>query len=382
MRARASRSNSAACAAKSSTISSGVGSATKATAEVDKRRHGEDHAEQRVGPAARQPGRGTHRPGLPRGAVTRFVGDLDEPANALDADVEGPHRLEPADQHGQGDHRQQGQVRSRVPSINASIAHATTATTTRTTRTVPRAAIVWRKAVNSASRIVTEKSPPGLPPCRNCTPWPAAGQFSRYRAPAGNRLSARMPILVTVLSLKHLPVIFPGMLLVKLISAPRRMVVDGVLSRGRAGRVDGTSPRSGNSGEAAPKTTSSSARLTLSKARATKPPRSRRASRARARAAANAKALREAKEPHFKFDESGALVPDIRAEAAIIYDPRTGQVLWEQNSQAERSIASITKVMTAAVVLENPRRPRHAGGDPALRRPSRVHDLHPGRRSA
>ena len=34
--------------------------------------------------------------------------------------------------------------------------------------------------------------------------------------------------------------------------------------------------------------------------------------------------LREAKEPHFKFDESGALVPDIRAEAAIIYNPRTG----------------------------------------------------------
>jgi len=102
-----------------------------------------------------------------------------------------------------------------------------------------------------------------------------------------------------------------------------------------------------------PKASSSSSRLTLSKTRATTA-RSRRASRTRARAAANAKAVREAKEPHFKFDETGALVPDIRAEAAIIYDPRTGQVLWEQNSQAERSIASITKVMTAAVVLENP----------------------------
>ncbi len=102
-----------------------------------------------------------------------------------------------------------------------------------------------------------------------------------------------------------------------------------------------------------PKASSSSSRLTLSKTRATTA-RSRRASRSRARAAANAQAVREAKEPHFKFDETGALVPDIRAEAAIIYDPRTGQVLWEQNSQAERSIASITKVMTAAVVLENP----------------------------
>jgi D-alanyl-D-alanine endopeptidase (penicillin-binding protein 7) len=102
-----------------------------------------------------------------------------------------------------------------------------------------------------------------------------------------------------------------------------------------------------------PKSSSNSSRLTLTKARATTT-RSRRASRSRARAAASAKALREAREPHFKFDDTGALVPDIRAEAAIIYDPRTGQVLWEQNSQAERSIASITKVMTAAVVLETP----------------------------
>ena len=52
--------------------------------------------------------------------------------------------------------------------------------------------------------------------------------------------------------------------------------------------------------------------------------------------------------------QSGALVPDIRAEAAIIYDPKTGQVLWEQNSLDQRSIASITKVMTATVVLEDP----------------------------
>src|SRR5687768_18453091 len=72
-----------------------------------------------------------------------------------------------------------------------------------------------------------------------------------------------------------------------------------------------------------PKTTSSSARITLSKARATTSTRSRRASRARARAAANAKALREPQEPHFKFDEVVALVPDIRAAAAINHDPRT-----------------------------------------------------------
>ena len=49
----------------------------------------------------------------------------------------------------------------------------------------------------------------------------------------------------------------------------------------------------------------------------------------------------------------GALVPDLRAEAAIIYNPETGQVLWEPNSQNQRSIASITKVMTAVVFLES-----------------------------
>jgi D-alanyl-D-alanine endopeptidase (penicillin-binding protein 7) len=46
-------------------------------------------------------------------------------------------------------------------------------------------------------------------------------------------------------------------------------------------------------------------------------------------------------------------VPDLRAAAAIIYDPDTNEVLWEENSALERSIASITKVMTAAVVFEN-----------------------------
>jgi D-alanyl-D-alanine endopeptidase (penicillin-binding protein 7) len=79
----------------------------------------------------------------------------------------------------------------------------------------------------------------------------------------------------------------------------------------------------------------------------------RRRAAARARAAAAAKLAREAAEPKFKLDDKGELVPDLRAEAAIIYDPATGHVLWEQNSQNERSIASITKVMTAVVFLEN-----------------------------
>jgi D-alanyl-D-alanine endopeptidase (penicillin-binding protein 7) len=77
-----------------------------------------------------------------------------------------------------------------------------------------------------------------------------------------------------------------------------------------------------------------------------------RAARA-ARAAAQARALKEAQTPQFKINADGTVVPDLRAEAAIIYNPETGQVLWEENSQAQRSIASITKVMTAAVFLEN-----------------------------
>jgi D-alanyl-D-alanine endopeptidase (penicillin-binding protein 7) len=74
---------------------------------------------------------------------------------------------------------------------------------------------------------------------------------------------------------------------------------------------------------------------------------------ARARAARAAKALAEARTPRYRTDAAGNLVPDIRAAAAIVYDPATGKVLYEENAQDERSIASITKVMTAIVFLEN-----------------------------
>jgi D-alanyl-D-alanine endopeptidase (penicillin-binding protein 7) len=78
--------------------------------------------------------------------------------------------------------------------------------------------------------------------------------------------------------------------------------------------------------------------------------RARRAKVARARAAA---ALKEAEEPKFKLNDAGALIPDVRAEAAIIYNPENGQILYESNSQGTRSIASITKIMTATVFMEN-----------------------------
>jgi serine-type D-Ala-D-Ala endopeptidase (penicillin-binding protein 7) len=119
--------------------------------------------------------------------------------------------------------------------------------------------------------------------------------------------------------------------------------------------------------EAAPQAKSTAKKKTPAKkisakkkpAYSAKASKARKARLARARAAARAReqarlrALKEAMTPRFKTDASGALVPDVRAAAAIIFNPETGQVLWEENAQDKRSIASITKVMTALVFLED-----------------------------
>ena len=44
--------------------------------------------------------------------------------------------------------------------------------------------------------------------------------------------------------------------------------------------------------------------------------------------------------------------PRVRAAAAIVFDPVTGDALWELNAREPRPIASITKVMTAMLFLE------------------------------
>jgi serine-type D-Ala-D-Ala endopeptidase (penicillin-binding protein 7) len=80
---------------------------------------------------------------------------------------------------------------------------------------------------------------------------------------------------------------------------------------------------------------------------------SRKLTLARARAIAMAREISDTALPRYKVDAGGDLVPDLHAAAAIIYNPETNQVLWEENSQSQRSIASITKVMTATVFLEN-----------------------------
>ena len=75
--------------------------------------------------------------------------------------------------------------------------------------------------------------------------------------------------------------------------------------------------------------------------------------RARAAAAARARELKDVQTPRFRVDEYGREVPDVRAEAAIIYNPKTNEVLWENHSADQRSMASITKVMTAIVFLDS-----------------------------
>jgi serine-type D-Ala-D-Ala endopeptidase (penicillin-binding protein 7) len=81
--------------------------------------------------------------------------------------------------------------------------------------------------------------------------------------------------------------------------------------------------------------------------------RARRSRLRRARAAAKARELAAAKLPKYRLDDSGDLVPDVRAEAALIYNPTTGRILWESGGFGQRSIASITKVMTALCFLED-----------------------------
>jgi len=43
----------------------------------------------------------------------------------------------------------------------------------------------------------------------------------------------------------------------------------------------------------------------------------------------------------------------IKAESAAVIDKKTGMILWQKNAEEQRSLASITKLMTALVFLEN-----------------------------
>lgn len=54
--------------------------------------------------------------------------------------------------------------------------------------------------------------------------------------------------------------------------------------------------------------------------------------------------------PHLKEDY---LAPDIKAKAAILVDDKTGVILYEKNSHERLPMASLTKIMTAILILEN-----------------------------
>ena len=123
------------------------------------------------------------------------------------------------------------------------------------------------------------------------------------------------------------------------------LVLGGLISVGVAPTDAATRARSTRSASA----TAASKRAVYSAARA----QTRKAKLARARAVAMAREMAETVLPRYKVDASGDLVPDVRAAAAIVFNPETNQILWEENSQDQRSIASITKVMTATVFLES-----------------------------
>ena len=122
------------------------------------------------------------------------------------------------------------------------------------------------------------------------------------------------------------------------------------LAQSASTRTAASAPRGavqpGKSAAVTPKTSAASSKKT-------KPTYSAAAARARRASLARSRSLAYLSQPRFKTDAQGAVVPDIRAEAAIIYNPATGQVLWEEKAFDQRSIASITKVMTAICVVED-----------------------------
>jgi D-alanyl-D-alanine endopeptidase (penicillin-binding protein 7) len=166
---------------------------------------------------------------------------------------------------------------------------------------------------------------------------------------ADYRLSATMPMTLTVSTPQRLATVRIRTTKWIAVFAAALMSLGGWVADADAAsrtRTKVASARKGIAVKARPKVSKSRKRATRTRVSSI---RRSRLARARAR---HTQWL-EAQQPRYKTDASGALVPDVRAAAAIIYNPETGQVLWEANSLDKRSIASITKVMTAAVVLED-----------------------------
>ena len=84
---------------------------------------------------------------------------------------------------------------------------------------------------------------------------------------------------------------------------------------------------------------------------ATRTSLARAAAARRARAVAAQRVQADAMTARFKRDMLGNLIPDVRAAAAIIYDPQSGATLYDENARDVRSIASLTKLMTAVTFM-------------------------------
>ena len=133
----------------------------------------------------------------------------------------------------------------------------------------------------------------------------------------------------------------------------------GLVSPAAAAAPQKTAAKSASTSTARSATTARGARkptysAAASSARKARLERARDAARVREQTRLRSvQALQVAMTPRFKTDASGELVPDVRAAAAIIFNPENGKVLWQENAQDKRSIASITKVMTTVVFLED-----------------------------
>lgn len=59
-------------------------------------------------------------------------------------------------------------------------------------------------------------------------------------------------------------------------------------------------------------------------------------------------------EEKISYDKDESIsVPSLSAESAVVFNPVNGDILYEKNINEKRSIASLTKLMTAIVVIEN-----------------------------
>ena len=305
-----------------------------------------------------------------------FVEDLEVAADSFDTDVQGVDRFEACDEDGERQAAPRPAGRRRA-GRRWQAAQPRTTTGTSTIRAVPRDAMVARSAVNSLSvRLMT-----GLSEIK----WHRFGPLSPGNAGRWTQGRAQIVIVVRSKLLQLQIVCYNADTRNSLI--PKGLPVNDFASvqpgpgylcccrfwlRGVC-RLNQPRPRRATLvRHAGPVSQETHTQEAKGQPRRGPPSHPRRGPRP----CCGPRSSQEAQAAAVQARRIGALVPDIRAEAAIIYDPETGQVLWEQNSQDQRSIASITKVMTAARLPRGRNAGSHdAGRDRAQRRARRVDDL-------